>query len=84
MYEFITTVFRIYEVIVIIRVLFSWIRVDNSHPVVQWIYRLTEPLLEPIRRILPTGNIGIDFSPFILLLALALVRNMLLRMLFSF
>ena len=84
MVEFIMTLFRIYEVIVIIRVLFSWIRVDTYHPVVQWIYRLTEPLLEPIRRLIPTGRIGIDFSPFILLLALSLVRQMLLRMLFSF
>ena len=80
----INTLFRIYEVIVIIRVLFSWIRVDEYHPVAQWIYRLTEPLLEPIRRILPTNRIGIDFSPFLLLLALALVQRTVLRFLFSF
>lgn len=80
----INTLFRIYEVIVVIRVLFSWIRVDEYHPVVQWVYRLTEPLLEPIRRILPTNRIGIDFSPLLLLLALALVQRAVLRILFSF
>ncbi|MBN1578544.1 MAG: YggT family protein [Chitinispirillaceae bacterium] len=85
MVYFITTAFRIYEVIVVIRVLFSWIRVDEYHPVVQWIYRLTDPLLEPIRRILPTGGLlGIDFSPFLLLLVLELAERMVLRILFSF
>ena len=84
MYELINTLFRVYEVIVIIRVLFSWIRVDTYHPVVQWVYRLTEPLLEPIRRLLPTGRIGIDFSPFLLLLALSLVRRIVINLLFSF
>ncbi len=84
MIEIVNTVFRLYEVIVIIRVLFSWIRVDQYHPVTQWIYRLTEPLLEPIRRVLPTGGIGIDFSPLLLLLLLSVARQMLLRLLFSF
>ena len=80
----INTLFRIYEVIVILRVLFSWIRVDEYHPVVQWIYRLTDPLLEPIRRILPTSRIGIDFSPFLLLLALWLVQQAVLQILYPF
>ncbi|MBN1758935.1 MAG: YggT family protein [Chitinispirillaceae bacterium] len=82
MYSLIDILFRLYEVIIIIRVLFSWIRVDEYHPVVQWVYRLTEPLLEPIRRVLPTGRIGIDFSPFLLLLALALVRRIVFNILF--
>jgi YggT family protein len=82
MFTLIDTAFRIYEVIIIIRVLFSWIQIDEYHPVAQWIYRLTEPLLEPIRRILPTGRMGIDFSPFLLLLALSLVRRMVFSILF--
>ena len=77
MLQLLSTLFRLYEVIVIIRVLFSWIRVDEYHPVVRWIYRLTEPLLEPIRRVLPGGGMGIDFSPLVLLLALALVQRLL-------
>ena len=78
MYYLIHTVFRIYEVIVVIRVIFSWIRVDMYHPVAQWIYRLTEPLLDPIRRVLPTNQIGLDFSPIILLLALTFLQHLLL------
>jgi YggT family protein len=78
------TAFRIYEVIIIIRVLFSWIRVDPYHPVAQWVYRLTEPLLDPIRRVLPTAQIGIDFSPLVLLLAMEFLQRLLLRLLYSF
>lgn len=78
MFYLVHTVFRIYEVILVIRVLFSWIRVDMYHPVAQWIYRLTEPLLEPIRRLLPTNQIGLDFSPLILLLALTFLQRLLL------
>lgn len=76
--------FQIYEVIILIRVIFSWIRVDEFHPVVQWIYRLTEPLLEPIRRMLPTDRIGIDLSPLLLLILMNLVHRMLLQILFSY
>ncbi len=77
MFMLIDRALGIYQVIVLIRVLFSWIRVDEYHPVAQWIYRLTEPLLDPIRRMLPTGRTGIDFSPALLLLALFLVRRIL-------
>lgn len=78
------TAFRIYEVIIIIRVLFSWIRVDPYHPVAQWVYRLTEPLLDPIRKVLPTAQIGIDLSPLVLLLAIEFLQRLLLRLLYSF
>lgn len=79
--QLLSILFRLYEVVVIIRVLFSWIRVDEYHPVARWIHRLTEPLLEPIRRILPTA-MGIDFSPLVLLLALSFLQRFIMGFLF--
>lgn len=79
MLQLLSILFRLYEVIVIIRVLFSWIRVDEYNPAVRWVNRLTEPLLEPIRRILPTV-MGIDFSPLVLLLALSLLQRFIMGM----
>lgn len=38
-----------------------------------WVFRLTEPLLAPIRRLLPSRS-GVDFSPMILLLGIWLLR----------
>ena len=84
MASIIVLVFRIYELIIIARAVISWIRVDTYHPVVQWIYRLTEPLLDPIRRMLPTGRTGFDFSPLLLLLALQLIERLVVAMLFQF
>ena len=68
-------VLRIYEAIIIIRVIFSWVRMDPAHPITQWVYGITEPVLRPIRRVLPTGSIGIDFSPFIVLLAIEVIKR---------
>jgi len=84
LYQLISFIFRLYELIVGLRVLFSWIPVNHYHPVIQWIYRLTEPLLAPIRSMLRTERYGFDFSPIILFLALSLVERLLLRLIFSF
>lgn len=73
-----STIIRLYEVILLVRVLMSWIRPDPHHPVVQWVYRLTEPVLEPVRRILPTGAIGLDLSPLVVLLLLDVLRHIVL------
>lgn len=84
MIQLINTLFRLYEMIIVARVIISWVPFNRDNPIIQWIFRLSEPLLDPIRRILPTGSIGIDFSPFLLLLALSLVRKLLISTLFSF
>ena len=52
------------------------------HYVVEFLYRVTEPALRPIRRILPNLG-GIDISPVILLLALFFLRSLLAEYVFS-
>ena len=44
--------------------------------IVDMLYRLTEPVLRPIRRILPNLG-GVDISPVVLLLALFFIRSLL-------
>jgi YggT family protein len=70
---------RVYEVVLLLRVLFSWIRPNPAHPVVQWVYRLTEPVLAPVRRIVPAGSIGIDFSPVVVFVLIEIIRGLLFR-----
>ncbi len=84
MIQLILTLFRLYEVMVIVRVILSWIQVESYHPVIKFIYNMTEPLMAPIRNLLPTERIGIDFSPLIILLGLELVKNALVNLLYSF
>jgi YggT family protein len=60
----------IYMWIVIARAVISWVSPDPYNPIVQFLYRATEPVLEPIRRRMPGGGFGIDFSPLIVIFAI--------------
>ena len=71
----------IYMWIVIIRALISWVSPDPYNPIVRFLYRVTEPVLRPVRRILPIGGIGIDFSPLIVILVIYLLRIFIVRIL---
>ncbi len=57
--------------VVIIRALISWVNPDPWNPIVQMLSRLTDPLLEPIRRklfrMMGYGGMGLDLSPLILI-----------------
>jgi YggT family protein len=65
-----------YMWVVIIRALLSWVNPDPGNPIVQMLNRLTDPLLDPIRRKLfrlrGYGG-GIDLSPLVLIAAIYLV-----------
>ena len=68
-----------YMIVIIARAIISWVNPDPYNQIVIFLYRLTEPVLEPIRRKLPFRNIGIDFSPFIVLLAIIFLRSFLVQ-----
>lgn len=52
----------------IVRAIISWVEVDDTNQFVQMLYKVTEPVLEPVRRYLPGGMI--DFSPMAVLVML--------------
>ena len=66
-----------YTLIVFGAVIISWIQLPPTNPVASFLHTVTEPLLAPIRRLLPAMG-GIDFSPFVLLIALRMVRGFVL------
>ena len=63
--------------LVISRVLLSWINPRFEGPVARFLYETTEPLLSPIRRILPQTGM-IDLSPLVLMLLLGVVVRLVL------
>jgi len=71
-------VLSLYMWIIIIRALISWVNPDPYNPIVQFLYKVTEPVLAPIRRLLPTGRIGIDFSPLIVLFLIIFIKQALI------
>jgi YggT family protein len=76
----ITAVFSVLQILIFARVIISWIRPDPYNPIVKFIYDATEPLLQPIRRLLPPMS-GIDFSPIILLFGFSFLQRTLLSIL---
>jgi YggT family protein len=75
----------IYLLLVIGRILLSWFPISPESPmssVFSFLYRLTEPVLGPIRRLLPPigmGGMALDLSPIIVIFGLEILKNALVR-----
>lgn len=69
----IEVVFGLYILAVLLRFLFQLARADFYNPISQFLVALTNPLLIPLRRIIP-GLMGIDLAALVLLLALQLLK----------
>lgn len=70
---------------VIARAVISWVNADPYNAIVQFLHKLTEPILEPIRRRLPMDfRFGIDISPLIVILIIWFLKDFfLVRTLFE-
>lgn len=73
----------IYVLLIIIRAFFSWINPSPFNPIYYFLWKMTEPLLKPIRRsigIYYMSNVGIDLSPIILIIALEILKRLIFSM----
>jgi YggT family protein len=85
------TIINLYSWVIIFRLIMSWLThfnvVNTYHPFVQKfnyaLYKLTEPVLAPIRRFMPDLG-GIDISPIIVFIVLEFIMKMLLRYTYAF
>ena len=73
-------IFSILSFAILARVLISWVRVDPHHPAVQFLMEITEPVLRPIREMMPSMGM-FDFSPIIALLLLNVLEGLILYIL---
>lgn len=79
----IRTAFEVLNWLIIIRVLLSWIRHDPYHPIIKFIYEITEPILAPFRRLIPMRpGMPIDWSPFLAILVLQFVERIVLSLIY--
>lgn len=66
--------------LILIRAIISWVSPDPYNPIVQFLYKTTEPILSPIRRILPLDfRFGIDISPIIAFLIILFLESFLVK-----
>ena len=72
----------IYTWILIVRVLISWVSPDPFNPLVQFLMQMTDPVLEPLKRIIPP--IGpVDISAMVAILLLQGIQHFLVQSLFD-
>jgi YggT family protein len=72
-------VLSLYMWIIIFRAVISWVNPDPYNKIVIFLYRVTEPVLRPVRRILPMRNAGIDISPIIVILVIIFLQYFLVE-----
>lgn len=67
-------VLSVYMWVVIIAALLTFVRPDPFNPVVQILYRLTNPAYALVRRFIPTMFNGIDLAPLVIIIALQVIQ----------
>lgn len=68
------SILTLYYYVILARVLMSWFNPNPHNPIVDAIYRLTEPVLSPIRRLLPPMG-GFDLSPLVVFFILMFLQR---------
>ena len=64
----------VYSLVIFGTVIISWVQLPPDNPIASFLHTVTEPLLGPIRQLLPDMG-GLDLSPMVLLLAVRLLRG---------
>mgnify|MGYP001202631088 FL=1 len=77
-FELLATVLSIYSFVILARLLLSWVpdMIDPYHPAAQFLHRITEPILEPARRLIPPIGM-IDISATVVLLVIWFLTDLL-------
>jgi len=74
----VATLLNIYWFVVLAAVIVSWLRLSPDNPVGVLLNELTEPLLRPMRKIVPAMG-GLDFTPILLLFAIQFLLGLLAK-----
>jgi YggT family protein len=73
----------LYSWLIIIRAVVSWTRPNFGNPLIQLLVKITEPILRPLRALVPPSKLGgIDLSPILAIVVVQIVRYLLLSTLF--
>jgi YggT family protein len=81
MKSLISTVLLIYELILIVRLLSSWFPPPSPGPIriaYNIVYDLTEPVLRPVRKLIPPvrmGMMALDLSPILVFIVIAVIQQ---------
>ena len=69
---------NLYTWIIIAAALITWVNPDPYNPIARFLRQVTEPVLRPIRRLIPTYKTGIDLSPLIAIILIQFIERVIL------
>ena len=78
----ITIFYYIFTLLLLARIVISWVQVDPYNPIVQFLHTATEPVLAPIRRRLPATGM-FDLSPMIAIVGAMILQQVLIQIVYS-
>ena len=81
--SFVRILFGVLDLAILARVLISWFRPDPDNPLVRIVWEITEPIMRPLRRIIPPLGGTLDITPMIALFLLEVVQRFLMAALRS-
>lgn len=76
MFAIVHLLLDLYSLVLFAAVILSWINLSPDNQLLRLVQRLTEPVLAPLRRVLPSAG-GFDFSPVVALLLIRLLQRLL-------
>lgn len=82
--QLLNMLFTLISWLIIIRAIISWVNPDPFNPIVQFLYKTTEPILMPIKRFFHMQFWAIDISPLIAIFILIFMQNFIVRTLMDF
>jgi len=74
---------NLYMWVFIIRALISWVSPDPYNPIVRFLYNVTDPVMNKVRRYISLNFGGIDFTPMIVILGLIFLDSFLVPSLYE-
>ena len=78
LFSIINNIFNLLQLLIMVRVLLSWIDHDPYNQFIKLLYVITDTILEPIRDLIPLQTSGIDFTPMVAFVLLGFIKNILL------
>jgi YggT family protein len=67
-------IITLYEIVIIVRIVLTWVPHNAQHPAAAFLYKITEPILAPVRRVIPSIG-GIDISPIVVFIGLGFIKR---------
>jgi YggT family protein len=78
--QFLIFLLQVYYIILLARVITTWLpNLDHSNPLVRLLFDLTEPVLRPIRQMVPAQS-GLDLSPMLAFVGIFILTSILQRL----